>query len=154
MSHPDYVPGHKFKLSVYASTDSPGAATFVCGITSQSVNLSAAAIEAPSRDCSNPTAGVLMRRAPGVESMEISGSGQYVKTAYATLIGYFRSGKAENWMIERMQTIAGVETVQETWAGAFVMTALNIDAPADGQNFATLSITLASDGVITFTPAV
>lgn len=154
MTYPISVPGHKFKLSYYDGSNSPGSAVFACGITAQSFNLTASPIEAPSRDCVSPTAGPEMSRAPGVPSAEISGSGQYVAALYGVLYETMKNRKTKRWLIERMQGEPPAETVAESWDGEFVITALSMEAPADGQNFATISISLVSNFLPVHTPPV
>ena len=152
MANPTYVSGAKFLLFWYQTTDSPGLAEFVCGINSTGVNGTAAAIEAPMRDCAGTDSTVLIQRAPGVPSYEISGEGMYVGDHYADLWTTFNSRYTRHWLIKRLTGTAPAETTAETWSGEFVLTALNATFPADGQNFATLSLTLASNGAITYTP--
>lgn len=154
MAHPTYIPGYKFKLSTYAATDSPGVKAFICGLDQYAINFNAPPITAPSRDCADPTARVLMQAAPGVETITINGSGRYVVAHYASLMTAFRLRTHTNIVIERMEDVAGVETAQESWTGAFVFSDLNLDIPADGSSFANISITAQSHGLITFTPDV
>lgn len=150
MTVPTLTAGHKFWLW-YGGTAGSSYAK-VCGLTATEINFSNSGMSAAVRDCADGADDTpVMVRKPGVQSWAISGTIQYNKAGYETLIAacVVAAGvpisDTHYWKVT--STLNG-----EAWSGRWFASALGLSAPADGQNFATNTLSLESDGTITFTP--
>lgn len=130
--------------------DGGGTETFaaVCGIQNATINSTVGTQDRGVRDCTTPGAVPNRKVKVTIKQLDITGSGFTDKAGVATLQAAL--GVSGNYEIELYQddgTDTG--TLLGTIAGAFVMTAHNMDIPRDGD--ATADFAIASDGAWTWT---
>lgn len=146
MTVPDPVAGYKFWL--YLSQDGGATFTKVCGLNSTDLNFSRPVIEAPARDCAEDGDDApVMVRAPGVRSWSITGAGRYKASAYQAIYEALNDDSPAHWKVVDKDS-------GSSWVGLWVGTDLGISAPADGQTFADVSLSLVSSKTIVYTPGV
>ena len=132
--------------------DGSGSETFavICGIQDATINHTAITADRFVPDCAAP--GTPPNRDVDVNGVQwdVSGSGLSNSGQIATLMAAV--GKKKNYKIECYDN-DGTATgdLIGTYAGAFVLTANNLNLTKSGQ--ATAEINLASSGAVTYTPA-
>lgn len=144
MALPSGVAG--YEVALYLGTDTPTPTyVFLGGIDTTEINGERGVIERAIRDLSTPTGAPTMVRRPGLKMSSISGSGMYVAAFAADIEAAFNAGTSRWWRV----VAQGVGA----WTGKFVMPSRNISGPANGNDYAEISISLQSDGDTTFVPA-
>lgn len=146
MALPTTKSGHE--VALYIETATPGTYAYVCGIETTELNLEASVIERAIRDCATPHAAPTMVRLPGMKTGSVSGSGLLAIEFEDDLWGAYNGAVAKNF---RVCVGPPLTTGSLIYQGAFVVTALNITANADGNSYAEVSISLQSSGAITRT---
>lgn len=119
--------------------------SFVCGITTTELNLERGVIERAMRDCATPFAAPTMKRTPGMKTGTISGSGLAAMEYINDLHAAYAASASRYWRV--------VVENGPSWTGKFVVASLGVSANADGQADAEISISLQSDGELTYTAA-
>jgi hypothetical protein len=139
-----------FALIKLGDGASPEVFTQICGITDVTVNEAARSDDRYVRDCAKPGEVPVRKVKVTGKSLDISGTGLSNADTVTELMGAI--GKHKNYKIETYQddgTDAG--SLLGTYAGTFVMTANNLNAPREGA--ASGQINLANDGAYTYTGA-
>lgn len=124
--------------------------TAICGIEGVQINRTANTNDSFRRDCAKPGLPATRRSRTTGKQMDITGTGGVDKAniaAFDTALGNVGNYKVELYKYDG--TDAG--DLVGTFAGAFNMTAANMNLDANGDSSGEIS--LASDGVWTWTPA-
>lgn len=145
MALPDTRKGSQVALYLGSDADTPVFA-FVCGIETTEISLERGVIERPMRDCTTPFADPTMQRKPGMKTASVSGSGLLAAEYIDELQGAYDAAAARSW---RIQVEDG-----PTWEGEFILSSFSVSANADGQSYSEVSLTLQSNGAVSYTPAV
>ena len=122
----------------------------ICSIEDVSVNETANTTDRARRDCAKPGRPAVRRVRTISTQVDVTGSGGIDKAQIATLRNAI--GISKNYKVEMYQydgTDAGA--LFGTYAGPFVLTSNNLSVSANGDGAGELN--LASDGVVTWTPA-
>lgn len=119
-----------------------------CGLTTKNVTFSKTVNDLDLPDCADPDAISWVAREAQNRSMEISGDGVLDTTVLATWQDWFDSNDATNCQVA-VNVATGVGGGH--WAGAFHLTSLGIGGER-GQKM-TISVTMQSDGAVTWVPA-
>lgn len=124
--------------------------TAICGIENVQINEVANTSDRYVRDCAKPGAVPNRKTKTTGKQVDITGNGFSNADEIAGLRAAL--GIVGNYQIEGYQE-DGTDTgaLLGTYAGAFNLTANNLNVPRDGD--ATMEITLASDGAVTYTAA-
>ncbi len=143
MAQPETRTGFQVKLELGGpAADDPFA--FVCGIDTTELSLERGVIERAIRDCENPFAAPVMKRTPGLKMGSISGSGLLANEFINDIMTAYEAATSYYWRVSVED--GGV------WEGAFILSSLSISANADGGSYADISLSLQSDGALTYTP--
>lgn len=139
-----------FALIKVGDGESPEVFTIACGIDTVSVNTVANTTDRFRRDCAKPGQVPIRKVKTTGRQQDITGSGIIDKAQIATFQAAL--GFSQNYKVELYQA-DGTDTgdLMGTFAGAYVMTAANLNISQDGDSSA--EITLASDDLWTWTPA-
>lgn len=144
MAQPSTRAGYQVALYLGSDVAVP-VYTFVCGIDTTELSLERGVIERAIRDCSTPFAAPTMKRAPGMKMGTVSGSGLLANEFINDLNAAYAASSSRYWRVS-------VEN-GPSWTGKFVMASLSVSANADGQAYTEVSISLQSDGELTYTAA-
>ena len=139
-----------FALIKIGDGASPEVFTLICGLTDATINEAAQSQDRYVRDCTTPGAVPFRKTKVNGKALDVTGSGLSNVDQYQTLRAAL--GVVKNYNVEFYAddgTDAG--SLLGTVAGAFRMTANNLNAPREGA--AQAQINLASDGEWTYTPA-
>lgn len=122
----------------------------ICGIENVSVNETANTSDRSRRDCAKPGKPAVRRVRTISTQVDVTASGGVDKgniAAFRAAIGISKNYKIELYKYDGSDT----GELYGTYEGPFVLTASNLglDANADSSG----EITLASDGIVTWTPA-
>lgn len=128
----------------------PEVFTAICGVEGVSINETANTTDRARRDCATPGKPAVRRVRTVSTQVDVTGTGAVDK---ANIIKFRAAlGVSKNYKVELYQydgTNTG--TLYGTYAGPFVLTASNLNLDANGDSAGEL--TLASDGVVTWTAA-
>jgi hypothetical protein len=132
--------------------DDPEVFTAICGIQTVGFNDSAQTATKAIRDCTSPALPPEQKVTVTSRGRELTGSGLY-NTAQIALINTLLADPRnyEIVLLDISDPTIPAGTALGTWAGPGVATAVNL-ATTDNSD-ATISITIASNGPWTYTPA-
>lgn len=128
----------------------PEVFTAVCGIESVSINKTAQTSERTRRDCTNLAAPGVRRLKTTGKTLTVSGNGGVDKANIAKFETAL--GVVGNYKVELYKIVAGAGVLFGTYSGAFMLTADNLTADANGDSAG--EITLENDGLWTWVAAV
>jgi len=133
-----------YQVALYLGTDvAVPVYAFICGLDTTEQGLERGVIERAIRDCATPFAAPTQKRTPGLKMGSISGSGLLATEFINDLQTAFDAATSRSWRV-------AVEN-GPTWTGKYVLSALTITGNADGGSYCEVSLTLQSDGPITYT---
>jgi len=146
MAQPDILRGTYFSLML-GDGGGPETFTALCGITTRNFTHQHNTNDQFTRDCADPENVPVRRLIVTGEQWDLTGEGTMNRANLAT-IQAADDGQTHNWRY--LFTEPATDLVyQGYYAGPAIMTNLQLNS-AD-ESFATLSITLASDGAWTWT---
>jgi hypothetical protein len=145
MAQPDIIRGTYFSLMM-GDGAGPEVFTALCGISTRNFTHQVNTQDVNTRDCADPE-NVPVRRiiATGMQ-WDLTGEGQLNRNNLALLQAAM--GEIKNYRFVFTEPAADL-VYQGYYAGAAMLT--NLQITAEDENFATVSITLASDGEWAFT---
>jgi predicted secreted protein len=146
MTQPQTLAGYEYKLEYGGLGSSTPVWTKICAIESTELTRQRGVIERAIRDCDEDYAAPTMKRKPGMKMTDISGSGLYATEHVNMLEEAYNADESCWWRITAKDGAV--------WTGKFVMPTNTTSWNADGQAYAEISISLQSDGSVTFTPVV
>ncbi len=142
------MPGTKLLVQIGDGAD-PEVFAHDCLInTDRGINFSADTNREVVPDCDDPDAPGWSTVSKDGLSATITGSGMLHTSSVADWFDWFDGADAKN---VRVNLNVGAAAGGGYWAGAFKLTSFEVSGP--GKNTATCSVTLESDGVITWTDA-
>jgi predicted secreted protein len=147
MAQPDIIRGTYFSLML---GDGGGPETFaaLCGITTKNFTHQSNSQDVNTRDCADPENVPVRNVIITSQQWDLTGEG-VLNRANLEDIQDADDGQPHNWRLVFTEPASDL-VYQGYWAGAAIIT--NLTIVASDENFATISITLASTGEWTFTP--
>lgn len=145
MAQPDIIRGTYFSLML---GDGGGPETFIalCGISTRNFTEQTNTQDVNTRDCADPENVPVRRIIATGKQWDLTGEGQLNRSNLALLQA--ASGQVKNYRFVFTEPADDL-VYQGYWSGAAMLTSLQVTA--EDENFANVSITLASDGEWTFT---
>lgn len=146
MAQPDILKGTFFSLMLGNGATPTEVFTALCGFTTRTFRGQINTNDQFTRDCADPENVPVRRITATGEQWSLSGEGVVNRANLETIEAEL--GDISNWRFAFTEP-ADDEIFQGYWAGAFMMTSLEITA--SDENYATLNITMESDGEVQFT---
>lgn len=145
MAQPDIIRGTYFSLML---GDGGGPETFaaLCGVTTRNFNQQANTNDQFTRDCADPEDVPIRRLIVTGKQWDLSGEGTLNRANLADIQAAF--GITRNWRYLFTEP-ANDLVYQGYFAGPGILTSLQINS--EDSSFATISLTIASDGEWTWT---
>lgn len=148
MAQPDIIRGTYFSLMLGDGATPTEVFTALCGITTRNFTSQTNTNDVFTKDCAEPEDVPIRRIIPTGKQWDLTGEGVLNRENLATILAA-DDGQPHNFRFLFTEP-ATDEVYQGYWGGAGVLTNLAIGAGDD--EFASLSITIASDSEWTFTP--
>jgi hypothetical protein len=145
MAQPSIIRGTYFSLMARTATG-PDVYTALCGISTRSFTAGVNTNDQFTRDCADPEDVPIRRAIVTGKQWDLSGEGTLNRANLETILGL--QAITENYRFVFTEP-ANDEVYQGHWTGPAILT--NIAITAEDESFATISITLVSDGEWTFT---
>lgn len=147
MARPTTLKGSKFLIEVGNGAD-PEVFGAPCALTTKGINFSGSANEFNVPDCDDPDAATWTDRVVGALSAGVTGSGTLAMEALATWRTWFLSAAGKNIRVT-------LNVPQASGGGYFAMSAVltGLNLGAELKGLATIEVTIASDGEVTWVPA-
>jgi hypothetical protein len=145
MAQPSIIRGTYFSLMARTATG-PDVYTALCGISTRSFTAGVNTNDQFTRDCADPEDVPIRRAIVTGKQWDLSGEGTLNRANLETILGL--QAITENYRFVFTEP-ADDEVYQGHWTGPAILT--NIAITAEDESFATISITLVSDGEWTFT---
>lgn len=149
MAQPDIIRGTYFSLMA-GNGAAPEVFTALCGITTRSFASQTNTQDVFTRDCADPENVPIRRIIPTGKQWDLTGEGQLNRANLATLQG-LDDGQPHNFRFLFTEPLTD-EVFQGYYGGAGVIT--NLSITAEDENFASISLSIASDSEWTFTTVV
>lgn len=143
MARPTTIKGSKFLIQI---EDTPGVYVAPCALTSKSIDFSAESNDFNVPDCDDPDAPTWTERVVSALSASVSGSGTLAMESLATWREWYRSGLEKNIRVKLDHASGGY------FAMSAILTGFNLGG--NQGELATIEVTIASNGEVTWTDAV
>lgn len=148
MAQPDIIRGTYFSLMA-GDAATPEVFTALCGITTRNFTHAHNTNDQYTRDCADPENVPIRRLIVTGESWNLDGNGTLNRANLETIQG-LDDGQTHNWKFVFTEP-AGDAVYSGSYTGPAIITSLQISGSDDA--YATISISLASDGAWTWAPA-
>jgi hypothetical protein len=146
MAQPAIIRGTYFSLMARTATG-PDVYTALCGISTRSFTAGVNTNDQFTRDCGDPEDVPIRRAIVTGKQWDLSGEGSLNRANLNTIIGL--QAITENYRFVFTEP-ADDEVFQGYWQGPAILG--NLVITAEDENFATISITIVSDGAWVWTP--
>lgn len=147
MAQPDIIRGTYFSLMLGDGATPTEVFAALCGITTRSFQSQTNTSDVFTRDCADPENVPVRRLITTGKQWSLTGSGQLNRANLAD-IQAADDGNPHNWRFLFTEPTDD-EVFQGYYAGAGIMT--NLEITGGDEEFATISITIESDGQWSFT---
>ncbi len=145
MARPTTIKGSKFLIQL-ESSDSPTVFVAPCALTSKSIDFSAESNDFNVPDCDDPDAPTWTERVVSALSAGVSGSGTLAMESLETWREWFLSGLEKNIRVKLDHDDGGYFSMSA------ILTGFNLGG--NQGELATIEVTIASNGEVTWTDAV
>lgn len=143
MAQPDIIRGTYFSLMLGNGAEPTEVFTALCGITTRTFAHQTNTNDVFTRDCADPENIPVRNLIPTGEQWDLSGEGVLNRANLESMIAA-DDAQRHNWRFLFTEPTDD-EVFQGYWAGPAIIT--NFQVTAADDDFANISITLASDGV-------
>lgn len=146
MAQPDIIRGTYFSLMLGDGATPTEVFTALCGITTRSFTGQVNTNDVFTRDCAVPTDVPVRRIIATGKQFDLSGEGTLNRANLEVL--WAELGVISHWRYLFTEPTDD-EVYQGYWEGSFMLT--NFQVTAEDENFANISLQMASDGDVAFT---
>lgn len=146
MAQPDIIRGTYFVLGMGDGATPTETFTALCGINTRSLAYQANTNDQFTRDCADPENVPIRRAIVTGEQWDLTGEGTLNRSQLATIEA--AKGLPKNYRLWYTEP-ADNEVYQGYWQGQYILTGITVTG--GDEEFATISLTMVSDGEVTFT---